>query len=444
MDLLDVFVAVSVIVFVFLALLCIIYKVSKSAGKRTKPKQAILLSGLKKLSQNPNDVKALFSVGQIYIEQKSWENAFSVYTNLISRSSQLLPSQQLEINKNYGIAALNTKRLNEAKERFLLARTIDQEDFDINYNLAYVYYLEGEYDKAIPFFGRCLILNSENFKAKKYLGLSYRKTQNFNDAIQYLNAAFTIVPDDKEVLFTIGECFFELGMTDKALKVFYRLRTDPSYGAESCLYSGILHMKMSQYENAIQDFEIGLKHSNITDDVKCEIYYQYAQSYIKLKNISKAIDILNQIQKINPTYKDISQLIETYAELNQNVALRIYLMASQNDFVALCRKIVTKFFPMARVKIVDISVLSTHTDVTALLDMDRFTDTALFRFFRTQGSVGELSLRDFHEKLKELKAGTGVCCCAGDFTNEAIKFSEGRPIELYPKERLNKLLSKIN
>ena len=119
-------------------------------------------------------------------------------------------------------------------------------------------------------------------------------------------------------------------------------------------------------------------------------------------------------------------------------------MAGQSEFVDLCRKVVARFFPAARIKIVDITVLTTHTDIVASIDTDRFTDTALFRFFRSQGSVGELLLRDFHERLKELKAGTGVCFSAGSFTEEAIRYSEGRPLELYDKDRLNKLLSTID
>lgn len=444
MEPLGIFLVVSIVVFTFFIVLYVLSRISNNLQGKSKSKKALLANAIKKLAHNPNDKKALLTVGKIYIENSEWEKAYAAYANLFERSAPLLPSEQLEINTNYGLAAIKTKRLNEAKEGFLLARTISQDSFEINYNLAYIYYLEKDYEKAIYFFRQALILSENNLNAQKYLGLSYRKSLKFNEALPYLSKAFEVSPEDKEILFAIGECFFELGMNDKAAQICSRLRTDPVYGAESSLYAGVLNMKASKYELACEDFEIGLKHKEIDSEIQCELLYRYAQACIKLKDITKAISLLKHIQAISPSYKDVAELILKYQELNQNKALRVYLMAGQSEFITLCRKIVSVFFKNARVKIIDITVLSTYTDIIASIDTDRYTDTALFRFFRSQGVVGELALRDFHEKLKELKAGTGVCCNAGTFTDEAIKFSEARPIELYAKERLTKLLSKVN
>lgn len=443
MGTMSIFVAVSVIVLIFIAVLFGLANAKKMTGRKAKPKQALLTAGLKKLAQNPNDVHALKAVGEIYIQDNEWEKAFTIYSNLFDRSAKFSPFEQLDVNIKYGLSALKTNRLNEAKKGFLLARTFDQDSFEINYNLGYIHYLEKDYEKAIPLFRKVLVMDEKNQQVKKYLGLSYRRVNKFNDALTYLKSVFEVSPADKETLFAIGECFFEMGMNENALKIFMRLRLDPTFGPQSALYCGVLYMKISQYEKANENFEIGLKHAQIPLEMSNELKYRYAQSSIKLQNIPKAIELLKEIQAVSPTYKDVPTLIFKYQELNQNKALRTYLMAGQSEFVGLCRKIVAHFFPDARIKIIDITVLTTHTDIVASIDTDRFTDTALFRFFRSQGSVGELLLRDFHERLKELKAGTGVCCSAGVFTEEAIRFSEGRPIELYDKDRLNKLLSKI-
>ena len=118
-------------------------------------------------------------------------------------------------------------------------------------------------------------------------------------------------------------------------------------------------------------------------------------------------------------------------------------MAGQSEFVGLCRKIVSRFFPNAKVKILDISVLATYTDIIAEIDTPKWADLVIFRFFRSQGSVGELVLRDFHGRIKEMKAGKGVCMTAGTFTEEARRFTEGRPMDLFDKNRLNKVLHAI-
>ena len=51
----------------------------------------------------------------------------------------------------------------------------------------------------------------------------------------------------------------------------------------------------------------------------------------------------------------------------------------------------------------------------------------LFRFLRTGGSVGELMLRDFAARMKEVRAGRGVFLAAGDFSEQARAFVAGAP-----------------
>lgn len=443
MDPIIIFLVISAVILIFATVLFIVTKISKKTASKTKSRTAILSAGLKRLSQNPHDVEALRTVGDVYIQDKDWEKAYSIFAHLLERSGTLPPTIQMDIHIKFGLVSLKTNRVDEAKKGFLLARTFDQDNFEVNYNLGYIHYLEKDYDKAIPLLRKAIIINGNSINAKKYLGYSYLKDRKYNEALPYLKSVFELNPEDKETLFNIGQCFFELSINDNAMNVFSRLRLDQTYGPDSCLYLGLLYIKSSQYDKAIEHFEIGLKHEQISVDVQNELRYRYAQCCIKIQDITKALSLLKEIQFVNPSYKDISSLIMRYQELNQNKALKIYLMAGQSEFVALCRKIVSKFYPNARVKIVDIVVLTTHTDVVASIDTDRFTDTAVFRFFRSQGSVGELLLRDFHGRIKELKAGSGVCFSAGTFSDEAIKFSEGRPIEIYDKERLNKILSTI-
>jgi len=153
---------------------------------------------------------------------------------------------------------------------------------------------------------------------------------------------------------------------------------------------------------------------------------------------------LKEIQKITPGFKDVPSLIVRYQELNQNKNLQTYLLSVQSEFVALCRKIVVQFFPGAKVKITDISVFADYTDIVSEIDTPKWSDIVIFRFFRSQGSVGELLLRDFHARIKDLKAGKGICLSAGVYSDESRRFTEGRPIDLYDKERLNKILNSVD
>jgi len=112
-------------------------------------------------------------------------------------------------------------------------------------------------------------------------------------------------------------------------------------------------------------------------------------------------------------------------------------MASSADFVALCRKIVMTYFAKAKVKILNISVHKNEwADILAEVNTPKWSDVIMFRFIRTQGSIGELIVRDFHSHLKDVKAGKGICMTVGVFSEEAKRYTEARLIDLIEKDRL--------
>jgi tetratricopeptide (TPR) repeat protein len=216
-------------------------------------------------------------------------------------------------------------------------------------------------------------------------------------------------------------------------------------GPNSCLIAGTIRLDTRQYEAAIQDYEIGLRHQNIKADILAELRYRLATTYIKLNEIGKAIPFLKQIQADNSSYRDVNILLTRYIELNANRNLQLFLMGSSADFIALCRKIVLTYFPRAKIKIQNITVNKNEwADVLAEVDTAKWSDLIMFRFIRTQGSIGELIVRDFHSILKDIKAGKGICVTVGNFTEEAKKYTEARLIDLIEKEKLQAILNTVD
>ena len=412
-----------------------------SVGKKNKA--AAIREATKRLAQNPNDSAALLTVGDIYFQDQDWEKAYASYAPLLDQMSGRIPSEQFEISLRYGISAMKTDRFAEAKKGLLLAKNINPNHFEINYNLGYIYYSQKEYEKAVPFLRKALLTQPDNVMALKYLGYTLQSLRKYQEALPSLKKVLDVQPDNKDALFAMGECFYEVGSNDQALKIFTHLRVSPEIGSRASLYAGLIRMRANQLDKAIEDFEIGLKHDSIPLDIINELRYNLAAARIKTQDLQKALVQLKEIQTVSPGYKDVASLIMRYQELNQNKNLHTYLMSGQSEFVGLCRRIVSRFFPNAKVKILDISVLATYTDIVAEIDTPKWADLVIFRFFRSQGSVGELVLRDFHGRIKEMKAGKGICMTAGTFTEEARRFTEGRPMDLFDKNRLNKVLNAI-
>ncbi|MAG13615.1 MAG: hypothetical protein CMN78_03350, partial [Spirochaetales bacterium] len=229
----------------------------------------------------------------------------------------------------------------------------------------------------------------------------------------------------------------ELGQNDKSVQILTRLRADPETGPHAALYSGTLNMKMHKYDDAVMDFEIGLRHENMKDEVRLELKYRLATAYIQTKNIPEALKYFDEIMRVNPGYRDVPAQLGRYRELSLNRNLQVYLLGSVSEFVTLCRKLCTMFFPDAKVKIIDISVQkSEYADLLAEVHTARWEDLVLYRYIRSSNQIGDLALRDMYARIKDLKAGRGFCVTAGGYTDTARQFVEARLIDLVDKDQL--------
>jgi tetratricopeptide (TPR) repeat protein len=226
--------------------------------------------------------------------------------------------------------------------------------------------------------------------------------------------------------------------------VFATLRTDARYGGHSCIYSGTISSKFRNYEQAAMYFELGLKNPNIKQEMKFELLYRAANTYIKAEQISKAISPLEDIVAANPNYKDASSLLKRYGELDTNLNLKIFLIGDNGRFISLCRKFTSIMFPKTKIKVLDISnPQNDYTDMTVEIVSPKWEDVVVFRFMRSTGQVGELIVRDLYGKIKEMKAGRGICVSGGTFSMGAKTFVEARLIDLMEKEDLVKILKQI-
>ncbi|MDR0302911.1 MAG: tetratricopeptide repeat protein [Treponema sp.] len=416
-------------------------------GKRSKGSEAIIKEANKRLAQNPNDPEALYNLGNVYFDEENWDKSMKTFENLIDH---MTVTDQRKINTfqaylRYGISARKLNMLEQAFKGFSMARTFRQDNFEVNYELGALEFERKNYEKAIQLLQRARTQDPDNPAVLRTLGHSLFRLKKPKEAMTFIRKAIDIAPDDKESLYTLAECYHEANQVEQAIRIFNHLRADPVMGPNSCLIAGTIHLETRQYETAIQDFEIGLKHQNIKADILVDLRYKLATTYLKLNEIGKAIPILKQIQAENSSYKDVSLLLGKYLELNANRNLQIFLMGSSADFVALCRKIVMTYFPRAKVKISNITVNKNEwADIFAEVDTVKWSDLIMFRFIRTQGSIGELIVRDFHSHLKEVKAGKGICITVGSFTDEARRYTEARLIDLIEKDRLQVILNSLD
>lgn len=420
----------------------------RAQGDDSKPKNrdkdTIIREANRRLSQNPKDPDALRSLADLYYGEGDWEKALKTYSVLLNLAPTHDEIDQFEVNLRHGLSAFQAKNYEEAYKSLVVARTMKQEVFEINHNLGVLEYKRKNYEKAGQLLRAAVEQQPEHAESLRYLGVCNYRLKRYKEAVAYLRRVLDVFPEDKEILFIMGQCNFELGQNDQALRIFTHLRADPTIGPHAALLAGSIHIKQHSYDAAQTDFEIGLRHQNIRPDILLELHYRLAAAYTHTQDIARAIPHLQQIQDINPGYKDVSTQLARNRELNSNKNLQTFLIAPTSDFVSLCRRIAAGFFDHSRTKITDISVRkSEYTDVLTEVETAKWQDTVLFRFVRTTGTIGELLIRDLQSRIKDVRAGRGFCISAGAFSDEAKRFVEARLIDLIDKEDLPKLLKKL-
>jgi len=416
-------------------------------GKRPKDREARINDANRRLAHNPLDPQALYDLSEVHFEDQAWDRAMKALDTLLEIISrgQAQGIDHFEAYRRHGECALKLGMTDQAFKSLSMARTIKANNFDVNYNLGNIEFERKNYEKAVQFLQQARLMNPEDPGVLRSMGHAFFRLKKPKEAMSFIRKAIDLAPDDKESLYTLAECYYEAGQTEQALRIFTHLRPDPVMGPSACLFSGSVHMESRKTELAIQDYEMGLKHQNIKPDILVELRYNLASAYLKQNEIGKAMPLLKLINLENSSYKDVAVLINKYQELNANKNLQIFLMSSSADFVALCRKVVMTYFAKAKVKILNISVNKNEwADILAEVNTPKWSDLIMYRFIRTQGTIGELVVRDFHSHLKEVKAGKGICITVGNFNEEAKRYTEARLIDLIEKDRLSAILNSVD
>ena len=420
-------------------------KKGNAANKiQKKGKSGAIKEYEKKLAHNPHDVAALEALGDIYYDEQNWDKVISIYKTLFDLSSAHLEISVAKCTRRMGIGLVMADKLDDAINPLMLSLKKEPESFESNFYLGKAFFLKKTYDKAIICFKKARLLKPENSEVIELMAKSLFAFQKYKDSLPFLKKVLDEHPENKEILFSMAVAMTECNLADKALKIFVHLRPDPVYGAQASLEAGKIHEKLKDLNAAIQDYEIGLKIQNIPEQIELQLRYRCAQVYIAQHNIVKGLALLKQIQNIHSGYKDTDSLVARYQELTQNQNLQTYLLSGTSEFVALCRKLIASFFQDAFVIVEDVSIASESVEILCSVESNKWEAKELFRFYRNSSVIGDIYVREFHSKMRDLKCDNGYCVTMSSFSDSAHKYVEGRPIDLVEKEALVKLLKKTN
>jgi tetratricopeptide (TPR) repeat protein len=415
------------------------------AHQRSARERAVLRrEAQRRLEQNDRDWEALLTLADLAYEEGNHLDAFRHYQSLAPLAGANPEIDPFLVNLRLGHSALKLKNPAEAYKSFLVAWNINGEDFEVNYNLGLIEYGRRRLAKAAGYLSTARGQNPDHPGTNRYLGNCLYLLKMYPQAVKALEKALDFEPESRETQYLLARAYHSLNQSGPALDIFLRLRPDPKVGAMACLFAGSIHAQTKRYRQAIEDFELGLRHPGVAAPAVVELKYRLAAACLKEGELSRAVKLWKEILESQPGYKDVEYRLRQYQEINRNRHLRTFIMGPTSEFISLCRKVALRYFPSASTTL---SSIDTHrsdfVDIQAHVRTRQSEESVMFRFVRSGGVTGELLLRELHARIKDQRANRGVCVSAGSFTEAAARFVEARMIDLVGRDQLLRLFKGV-
>jgi len=183
------FIVVIVLLVLGVITLAMIYWfVSRSTGRKKKSprpgkdRETIIKQANRQLASNPKDHNALLRLADVYYDDQAWDKAMKTYGILIGLCATTNEIEEWYVTMRYALAALQLKNTEEAYKSLMVARTLKEDDFEINTNLGYLEHRRGNNERAVQLLNQAIKEQPEHVPTKRYLGRALHKLQRYKDA----------------------------------------------------------------------------------------------------------------------------------------------------------------------------------------------------------------------------------------------------------------------
>lgn len=127
----------------------------------------------------------------------------------------LMDSKYKAARFNLGVACFNLNDYNLAQNSFEQVLSDSPKDFDATFFLAQTLQLKRNYETSAEVYLKAIELNDKCVDCYFNLGFVYYKQAKYEQALEYLNKANTMHPENERILFYINRCKDELCSYDE-------------------------------------------------------------------------------------------------------------------------------------------------------------------------------------------------------------------------------------
>lgn len=397
------------------------------------------------LRRNPQDRNAMANIADLYYKAEEWRAAYQVYFALYGDQAVVgaFNTQAFQQYLQYAIAAYRDHRIDHAYRLLSQAKRSGIGSFEYYKYFGLCAYEKKEFPLALSCFQSAHELQPTDLTTRTRIALTHYQLGNISYARGKLQA-LSGVGHDPDVQYALGNIYLLAGEQKEAVATFSQLAKINSHAVSALIMLGDISHKQRNLSQALSYYTRASKLSaRVGTTLEVEILHKISLLLVELNKSTTALKHLREIELLSPDYKNTRQLIARISLLLEDSTMKQYLRSPAGRF----HNIANTLIPLLlRAPVSNITTLhsdhSTYQDyrVQMAFGARHTTEKILFRFVRTQGISGELSLRDFYEKMNAERFARGVFVTAGQFSDEAQNFAVTKTITLYSGDRLRVIL----
>ncbi len=437
-------IAVAVVAFFFVRSILIPKRVETLRTLlRQNKTQAVIKAARQLIAKDPRNADAHYLLGLAYDQENKHELALMELktVNQIGNFDGLVE----EVPFRQKIAALyaDFHQPEEALKEYLLLLKRNPNDAGCYYNIGRIFEERNRSDKAVQYYKKACDLDPRNAGAHTRLGLLLYRAKRSVEARAALDAAVRIQPENHEAWYYIGRILKESRDCIAAMSAFEKSSREPSLKVRSLVERGACLVSLGSPERAIPELERAAKLADEGSNESLYTRYVLAHCYERTNRIEDAVDQWELIHSKKPTFRDVAEKLATYQDLRANDRMKDYLTVGRDTFLELCKRLTESLGLAVR----DARRIDHGGEIIAVEGTSKWRNARsmpkLIRFLRISDIIDEPAVREVHEEMRKQGITRGLIVTSSTFSRLAQDYAEGRPIDLYGKDRLQSLLDHV-
>ena len=228
----------------------------------------------------PNNSEAFATLASTYAEKGLIAEAVNAY----QRSLELRPGNK-ETMRAFGMLCRDNNLFFEAVHIYEQLYSMDNNDPQALRSLAWLYLKIESYPRAIDMYGKLLAIEPESVGERLNLAMAYEKNSQPDSAIAQYEKMIQSQPENTQLYCSLAFLYSNAKKAAQAIEVAKKgLQLKPNDACLNCAWGRALE-NMSDYEGAIEKFELAVNDSQWGDFAKNQIDKQ--QKLMKRKEALK-------------------------------------------------------------------------------------------------------------------------------------------------------------